>query len=148
LLVLPVGFNLVPSIPDAQSLRCLFYPNGHNNEETLNLALIWPYDDPPTEFLAMKDPAEMTEWLQKRLPWLELTEAAAKDILEQRVTTLRMVRTRVAYWMCRNKTCSNRDVSGKKQHDETRVAESVSGKRFLGLRLTSTPGQVMRRTAS
>jgi hypothetical protein len=66
---------MVPSIPDAQSLRCLFYPNGRNNEETLNLALIWPYDDPPTEFMAMKDPAEMTEWLQKRLPWLELMGA-------------------------------------------------------------------------
>ncbi|GAQ89828.1 hypothetical protein KFL_005670020 [Klebsormidium nitens] len=87
----PSGFNLVPKIPDAQSFRCLFYPSGQK-AESINLALIWPVNDPPVEFLAMKDPAEMTSWLRQRLPFLDLQESAAQDILAQRVAQLRMVK--------------------------------------------------------
>lgn len=91
----PAGFNVVPKIPDAQSFRCLFYPNGRK-AESLNLALIWPVNDPPVELLAMKEPAEMTSWLRQRLPFLDLQESAARDILSQKIIRLRMVRNHVA----------------------------------------------------
>jgi len=85
------GLNIVPSCPDSASFRCVFYPNGHDGE-SLNLAIGWANNDPPLDFLAMTDPREVAEWLQKRLPFLDIKEDVGRDILSQRRGSLRAVR--------------------------------------------------------
>lgn len=97
---LSAGLNIVPSCPDSASFRCVFYPNGHDGE-SLNLAIGWANNDPPLDFLAMTDPREVAEWLQKRLPFLDIKEDVGRDILSQRRGSLRAVSlwTRGVLWL-------------------------------------------------